>query len=150
MTDEEKTKQAVHDIEVELEETILNFKREGKLLEAQRIEQRTRYDLEMIREVGFSSGIENYSRHLDQRPAGSPPSTLIDYFPSDYLLVIDESHMTVPQLRGMYNGDRMRKTTLVDYGFRLPSALDNRPLEFRRVPDAHGADHLYFRHAGPL
>ncbi len=130
VTDEDKTKQALHDIEVELEETILNFKREGKLLEAQRIEQRTRYDLEMIREVGYSSGIENYSRHLDQRPAGSPPSTLIDYFPSDYLMVIDESHMTVPQLRGMYNGDRMRKTTLVDYGFRLPSALDNRPLSF--------------------
>ncbi len=130
VTDEEKTKQAVHDIEVELEETIHNFRREGKLLEAQRIEQRTRYDLEMIREVGYSSGIENYSRHLDQRPAGSPPSTLIDYFPSDYLLVIDESHMTVPQLRGMYNGDKMRKTTLVDYGFRLPSALDNRPLSF--------------------
>ena len=130
VTDEEKTKQAVHDIEVELEETIHNFKREGKLLEAQRIEQRTRYDLEMIREVGYSSGIENYSRHLDQRPAGSPPSTLIDYFPSDYLMVIDESHMTVPQLRGMYNGDKMRKTTLVDYGFRLPSALDNRPLSF--------------------
>jgi excinuclease ABC subunit B len=130
VTDEEKTKQAIHDIEVELEETILNFRREGKLLEAQRIEQRTRYDLEMIREVGYSSGIENYSRHLDQRPAGSPPSTLIDYFPTDYLMVIDESHMTVPQLRGMYNGDKMRKTTLVDYGFRLPSALDNRPLSF--------------------
>ncbi len=130
VTDEEKTRQAVHDIEVELEETILNFKREGKLLEAQRIEQRTRYDLEMIREVGYSSGIENYSRHLDQRPAGSPPSTLIDYFPSDYLMVIDESHMTVPQLRGMYNGDKMRKMNLVDYGFRLPSALDNRPLSF--------------------
>ncbi|MBL8116115.1 MAG: excinuclease ABC subunit UvrB [Anaerolineae bacterium] len=130
VTDDEKMKQALHDIETELEETLLNFKREGKLLEAQRIEQRTRYDLEMIREVGYSSGIENYSRHLDQRPAGSPPSTLIDYFPSDYLMVIDESHMTVPQLRGMYNGDRMRKTTLVDYGFRLPSALDNRPLSF--------------------
>jgi len=123
VTDEEKTRQALHDIEVELQETILNFKREGKLLEAQRIEQRTRYDLEMIREVGYSAGIENYSRHLDQRPAGSPPSTLIDYFPSDYLMVIDESHMSVPQLRGMYNGDRARKTTLVDYGFRLPSAL---------------------------
>jgi len=130
VTDEEKTRQALHDIEVELQETILNFKREGKLLEAQRIEQRTRYDLEMIREVGYSAGIENYSRHLDQRPAGSPPSTLIDYFPSDYLMVIDESHMSVPQLRGMYNGDRARKTTLVDYGFRLPSALDNRPLSF--------------------
>ncbi len=138
VTDEEKTRQAVHDIEVELEETILNFRREGKLLEAQRIEQRTRYDLEMIREVGYSSGIENYSRHLDQRPAGSPPSTLIDYFPSDYLMVIDESHMTVPQLRGMYNGDKMRKTTLVDYGFRLPSALDNRPLSFEEFQTRMG------------
>ncbi|MEP6986277.1 MAG: excinuclease ABC subunit UvrB [Chloroflexota bacterium] len=138
VTDEDKTKQAVHDIEVELEETILNFRREGKLLEAQRIEQRTRYDLEMIREVGYSSGIENYSRHLDQRPAGSPPSTLIDYFPSDYLMVIDESHMTVPQLRGMYNGDKMRKTTLVDYGFRLPSALDNRPLSFEEFQTRMG------------
>jgi len=138
VTDEEKTKQALHDIEIELEETILNFKREGKLLEAQRIEQRTRYDLEMIREVGYSSGIENYSRHLDQRPAGSPPSTLIDYFPSDYLMVIDESHMTVPQLRGMYNGDRMRKTTLVEYGFRLPSALDNRPLSFEEFQTRMG------------
>ncbi len=138
VTDEEKTKQAIHDIEVELEETIHNFKREGKLLEAQRIEQRTRYDLEMIREVGYSAGIENYSRHLDQRPAGSPPSTLIDYLPSDYLLVIDESHMSVPQLRGMYNGDRMRKTTLVDYGFRLPSALDNRPLSFEEFETRMG------------
>jgi excinuclease ABC subunit B len=130
VTDDDKMKQALHDIEVELEQTIADFKRQGKLLEAQRIEQRTRYDLEMIREVGYSSGIENYSRHLDQRPAGSPPSTLVDYFPSDYLLVIDESHMTIPQLRGMYNGDRQRKTTLIDYGFRLPSALDNRPLSF--------------------
>jgi excinuclease ABC subunit B len=130
VADDDKVRQALHDIEAELEERLAEFRREGKLLEAQRLEQRTRYDLEMIREVGYSSGIENYSRHMDQRPAGSPPSTLIDYLPSDYLLVIDESHMTVPQLRGMYNGDRMRKGTLVDYGFRLPSALDNRPLSF--------------------
>jgi excinuclease ABC subunit B len=123
-------KQAIHDIEKELEERIQQFKGEGKLLEAQRIEQRTRYDLEMLREVGYSSGIENYSRHLDQRAPGSPPWTLVDYFADDYMLVIDESHMTVPQLRGMYNGDRMRKMTLIDYGFRLPSALDNRPLSF--------------------
>jgi len=130
VADEAKMKQAIHDIEKELEDRILFFKREGKLLEAQRIEQRTRYDLEMLREVGYASGIENYSRHLDQRPAGSPPWTLVDYFADDYLLVIDESHMTIPQLRGMYNGDRQRKMTLIDYGFRLPSALDNRPLSF--------------------
>lgn len=138
VADEEKTKQALHDIEVELEETISNFKRDGKLVEAQRIEQRTRYDLEMLREVGFTSGIENYSRHLDQRATGSPPYTLVDYFPDDYLLVIDESHMTVPQIRGMYNGDRMRKSTLIDYGFRLPSALDNRPLSFEEFKTRMG------------
>ena len=130
VTDEEKTRQAMHDIEQELEEQIAYFKREDRLVEAQRLEQRTRYDLEMMREVGYTSGIENYSRHLDQRPAGSPPHTLIDYFPDDYLLVIDESHMTLPQVRGMYNGDRARKQTLVEYGFRLPSAMDNRPLTF--------------------
>jgi excinuclease ABC subunit B len=130
VADDDKVRQALHDIERELEQTIMDYKREGKLVEAQRIEQRTRYDLEMIREVGYCSGIENYSRHLDQRPAGSPPSTLIDYFPSDYLMIIDESHMTIPQVRGMFNGDRQRKSTLIEYGFRLPSALDNRPLNF--------------------
>ena len=130
VADEEKMKQALTDIEKELDERVRFFKAEGKLLEAQRIEQRTHYDLEMLREVGYSSGIENYSRHLDQRPAGSPPWTLVDYFPDDYLLVIDESHMTIPQLRGMFNGDQARKMTLIDYGFRLPSALDNRPLSF--------------------
>ncbi|MBI5669219.1 MAG: excinuclease ABC subunit UvrB [Chloroflexi bacterium] len=130
VTSDEKLKQALHDIEKELEEQVAFFRREGKLLEAQRLEQRTRYDLEMIREVGFCSGIENYSRHLDQRPPGSPPWTLIDYFPDDYLMVIDESHMTIPQVRGMFNGDRQRKVTLVEYGFRLPSAMDNRPLNF--------------------
>src|SRR5690606_36479665 len=102
----------------------------NRLLEAQRLEQRTQYDLEMIREIGYTSGIENYSRHLDQRPPGSPPWTLVDYFPNDYLLVIDESHMTIPQVRGMFGGDRSRKEILVEYGFRLPSALDNRPLSF--------------------
>jgi excinuclease ABC subunit B len=106
------------------------FKSQDKLVEAQRLEQRSRYDIEMLREAGFTSGIENYSRHLEQRPAGSPPHTLLDYFPEDYLLVIDESHMTMPQIRGMYNGDKTRKQTLVDYGFRLPSAMDNRPLRF--------------------
>ncbi len=130
ITDEEKMDAAIADIENELTERIEIFKGNEQLLEAQRIEQRTKYDLEMLREVGYCSGIENYSRHLDQRPQGSPPWTLIDYFPDDYLLIIDESHMTVPQVRGMYNGDRSRKTTLVDYGFRLPSALDNRPLQF--------------------
>ena len=106
------------------------FQEQGKLVEAQRLEQRTRYDIEMMREVGYCSGIENYSRHLQQRPAGSRPWCLLDYFPKDYLLFIDESHMTVPQVRGMFHGDVSRKQTLVDFGFRLPSALDNRPLNY--------------------
>ncbi|MFQ3647674.1 MAG: excinuclease ABC subunit UvrB [Anaerolineae bacterium] len=135
ISDEENIKQAIIDIEKELEERIAYFKQEGKLLEAQRIEQRVRYDLDMLREVGFTSGIENYSRHMEQRPPGSPPFTLLDYMPDDYLLVIDESHMTVPQLRGMYNGDRQRKAVLVDYGFRLPSAMDNRPLKFEEIEE---------------
>ncbi len=130
ITAEEKLKDSIRDIEQELEERIAMFKEQGKLLEAQRIEQRARYDLEMLKEVGYCSGIENYSRHLDQRAPGTPPWTLIDFFPSDYLLVLDESHMTVPQIRGMYNGDRARKETLVEFGFRLPSAMDNRPLKF--------------------
>ncbi len=130
IADEDKTKQAIFDIEKELEMRLAQLRGEGKLLEAQRLEQRSMYDLEMIREVGYCSGIENYSRHLDQRPAGSAPWTLIDYLPSDYLLVIDESHMTVPQIRGMFGGDRSRKESLVDYGFRLPSAMDNRPLNW--------------------
>ena len=130
ITEEEKTELAIHDIQDELEQRIAYYKEREAHLEAQRIEQRTRYDLEMLREVGYCSGIENYSRHLDQRPPGSPPWTLMDYLPEDYLLIIDESHMTIPQIRGMYNGDRSRKQTLVDYGFRLPSALDNRPLQF--------------------
>ncbi len=130
IAEDEKIENAVNDIQTELEERIQHFKETDQLLEAQRIEQRTRYDLEMLREVGYCSGIENYSRHLDQRPSGSPPWTLMDYLPDDFLLIIDESHMTIPQIRGMYNGDRSRKQTLVDYGFRLPSALDNRPLQF--------------------
>jgi excinuclease ABC subunit B len=130
ITDQEKLQQAIRDIEAELAERIAWLKSQEKLLEAQRLEQRTLYDLEMLREVGYCSGIENYSRHMDQRGAGSPPWTLMDYLPNDYLLVLDESHMTVPQVRGMYNGDRSRKETLVEYGFRLPSALDNRPLKF--------------------
>jgi len=138
ITEEEKMKKAIADIEIEVEERIEHFKTNEQLLEAQRIEQRARYDLEMMREVGYCSGIENYSRHLDQRPQGSPPWTLVDYFPDEYLLIIDESHMTVPQIRGMYNGDRSRKTTLVDYGFRLPSALDNRPLQFNEFEERMG------------
>ncbi len=130
ITEEEKLQAAIHDIQEELTSTVQQFKDEGNHLAAQRLEQRTNYDLEMLREVGYSSGIENYSRHLDQRPAGSPPWTLMDYFPPDFLLVIDESHMTIPQIGGMYAGDRSRKETLVEYGFRLPSAIDNRPLSF--------------------
>ena len=130
ITEEEKLQAAIRDIESELKERLSALNREGRLLEAQRLEQRVRYDLEMLRELGYCSGIENYSRHLDQRPPGSPPWTLIDYMPADFLLVVDESHMTIPQVRGMYGGDRSRKGTLVEYGFRLPSALDNRPLNF--------------------
>src|SRR5512134_1377098 len=130
LTAADKLKDAIADIEAELDERLSFFKEQGKHLEAQRIEQRTRYDLEMLKEVGYCSGIENYSRHLDGRAPGTHPWTMIDFLPSDYLLVIDESHMTVPQIAGMYNGDRARKQTLVEYGFRLPSALDNRPLNF--------------------
>ncbi len=138
LAQEDKLKQAIADIEAELEERLRLFKEQGKLLEAQRLEQRTRYDLEMLREVGYCSGIENYSRHLDRRPPGSHPWTLIDFLPSNYLLILDESHMTVPQIRGMYNGDRSRKETLVEYGFRLPSALDNRPLKFQEFEEVMG------------
>ncbi|WP_249726783.1 excinuclease ABC subunit UvrB [Bacillus paralicheniformis] len=130
VTREEKMKKAIINIEEELEERLKALREEGKLLEAQRLEQRTRYDLEMMSEMGFCSGIENYSRHLTLRPAGSTPYTLLDYFPDDFLMVIDESHVTMPQIRGMYNGDQARKQVLVDHGFRLPSALDNRPLRF--------------------
>jgi excinuclease ABC subunit B len=130
ITPEEQMKKAVEGIEEELEERLARLRAEGRLLEAQRLEQRTRYDLEMMQEMGYCSGIENYSRHLDGRQPGQPPSVLLDYFPNDFLLVVDESHQTIPQVRGMYHGDRSRKTTLVDFGFRLPSALDNRPLTF--------------------
>ena len=129
-TSEEKVERALVTIEEELEERLAELKDQDKLLEAQRLEQRTRYDLEMLAEMGFCTGIENYSRHLSGRAPGSKPYTLIDYFPKDFLTIIDESHATIPQIRGMYNGDRARKTTLVDYGFRLPSALDNRPMKF--------------------
>lgn len=130
VTREEKMEKAIKNIEVELEERLEDLRENGKLLEAQRLEQRTRYDLEMMREMGFCSGIENYSRHLTLRPAGSTPYTLLDFFPEDSLIVIDESHVTVPQIRGMFNGDQARKQVLVDHGFRLPSAKDNRPLRF--------------------
>ncbi|MFP3323802.1 excinuclease ABC subunit UvrB [Planococcus sp. SIMBA_160] len=130
VTREDKMVRAIENIETELEERLKEMRAEDKLLEAQRLEQRTRYDLEMMREMGFCSGIENYSRHLTLRPAGAQPYTLIDYFPDDFLLVVDESHVTLPQVRGMFNGDQARKKVLVDHGFRLPSAMDNRPLTF--------------------
>ncbi len=139
LTDADRLKESIKNIETELEERLAYYKSNGKFLEAQRIEQRTRYDLEMLKEVGYCSGIENYSRQLDGRPPGSHPWTMIDFLPSDYLLVIDESHMTVPQIRGMYNGDRARKETLVEYGFRLPSAMDNRPLKFDEFEQVMGA-----------
>ncbi len=130
VTNKEKLEEAIRRIEVELKEQVKKFNDEGKPLEAERILSRTRYDLEMLREIGTCSGVENYSRHLTLRAEGETPATLLDFFPKDFLLVIDESHATVPQIRGMYNGDRARKENLVNYGFRLPSALDNRPLKF--------------------
>ncbi len=130
MVSKESLDRAIKEIEVELEEQVKYFKSEGKLLEAQRIAERTNFDIEMMRETGFCSGIENYSRHLTGLAAGQPPHTLIDYFPDDFIMMIDESHKTVPQIGGMYHGDQSRKSTLVEYGFRLPSAKDNRPLNF--------------------
>lgn len=130
VVDKENIKRAVHDIEEELEERVKEFKRQDKLLEAQRIAERTNFDIEMLKETGFCSGIENYSRHLAGLKPGQPPYTLIDYFPDDFIMMIDESHKTVPQIGGMYHGDQSRKSTLVEYGFRLPSAKDNRPLNF--------------------
>ena len=134
----EKLERALASIEDELQERLAYFRKHGKLLEAQRLEQRTRYDMEMIREIGYCNGIENYSRHLDGRAPGTPPFTLLHYFPDDFLLVLDESHQTVPQLRGMYEGDRSRKESLVEHGFRLPSAFDNRPLTFDEFEQLHG------------
>ncbi len=130
MTNKDKINESIRRIENELKNQIATFKGEGKFLEAERIEQRTKYDLEMIKEMGFCSGIENYSRHISLREEGETPSTLIDFFDKDFLLIVDESHVTLPQVRGMYNGDRSRKSSLVEYGFRLPSSLDNRPLRF--------------------
>jgi len=139
LTNADRLKESIANIESELEERLKYYQDHGKYLESQRIEQRTRYDLEMLKEVGYCSGIENYSRQLDGRAPGSHPWTMIDFLPSDYLLILDESHMTVPQIRGMYNGDRARKETLVEYGFRLPSAMDNRPLKFEEFEQVMGS-----------
>jgi excinuclease ABC subunit B len=147
VTREEKMRVAIKNIEKELEEQLAALKAEDRLLEAQRLEQRTRYDLEMMGEMGFCSGIENYSRHLTLRPAGSTPYTLLDYFPEDFLIVIDESHVTLPQIRGMFNGDQARKKVLVDHGFRLPSAMDNRPLRFEEFEEK--ANQLLYVSATP-
>ncbi len=130
VTPKEKMDKAIQEIYKEMEERVAYFEKEKKLIEAQRIRQRTMYDIEMMQEVGYCSGIENYSRVIENRPVGSPPKTLLDYFPKDFLMFIDESHVTLPQVRAMYNGDRARKTSLVEYGFRLPCAYDNRPLQF--------------------
>ena len=130
VTTKDKMRIAVERIEAELEEQLAKLKAADRLLEAQRLEQRTRYDIEMMQEMGYCSGIENYSRHMSERKAGEAPYTLIDYFPDDFLIMVDESHVTIPQVRAMYNGDRARKESLIEYGFRLPSALDNRPLQF--------------------
>lgn len=130
LTSKDKVENAIENIRTELEERVEYFKNAGKIIEAQRIEQRTNFDIEMIQEIGYCNGIENYSRHMDGRGPGTRPACLFDYFPKDFLLIVDESHVTIPQIRGMYNGDRMRKKTLVEYGFRLPSALDNRPMTF--------------------
>ena len=135
VTSKEKMERAIVTIEKELEERVEYFKSQNKFIEAQRIEERTNFDIEMMKETGFCSGIENYSRHISQRPAGSSPYTLFDYFPDDFLLLIDESHATIPQVRAMYNGDRARKESLVNYGFRLPSAFDNRPLTFKEFEE---------------
>lgn len=144
---QEKINEACKNIEAELEERIRYFKSEDKLLEAQRISERTNFDIEMLRETGFCSGIENYSRHLSGLPEGAMPYTLMDFFGDDFLIIVDESHMTIPQIGAMYTGDRSRKTTLVDYGFRLPSALDNRPLRFEEF-ESH-IDQMMFVSATP-
>ena len=135
VTSKEKMERAIKTIEQEMEERVQYFKSENKLIEAQRIQERTNFDIEMMKETGFCQGIENYSRHISGREPGSPPFTLFDYFPKDFLLLIDESHATIPQVRAMYNGDRARKESLVKYGFRLPSAFDNRPLTFKEFEE---------------
>ncbi|HOJ56962.1 MAG TPA: excinuclease ABC subunit UvrB, partial [Bacillota bacterium] len=147
ITNEERMKRAIAGIEEELEERLAFLRGRGKLLEAQRLEQRTRYDLEMLREVGYCQGIENYARHLTGRQPGDPPATLLDYFPPDFLIIIDESHVTIPQLHAMHAGDRSRKESLVEYGFRLPSAFDNRPLTFDEF--IHRVNQVIFASATP-
>ncbi len=147
VTDREKMQKAIYNIEIELAERLEEFRKAEKYLEAQRLEQRTKFDIEMMKEIGYCSGIENYSRHMDGRESGSRPFNLFDYFPDDFLLVIDESHVTLPQIRGMYNGDRSRKGTLVEYGFRLPSALDNRPMKYEEFMEM--LDQVIFVSATP-
>ncbi len=142
ITSEEKLADAIVDIERELQQRVAQFQAEGRLVEAQRLEQRTRYDLEMLQETGYCSGVENYSRHLSRRQPGEQPWTLLDYFPSDFLMMVDESHISLPQVRGMFGGDHSRKTTLIDYGFRLPSAADNRPLTFQEF-ESHIGQAIY-------
>ena len=157
VTTKDQVNKAIVSIEEELRERLKYFWSQEKYVEAQRLEQRTKFDLEMMREIGYCSGIENYSRHMDGRPPGSRPSCLFDYFPKDYLLIVDESHVTIPQIRGMYNGDRSRKEVLVEYGFRLPSAMDNRPLKFEEYDEltnqviyvsATPADYEFMRSSG--
>jgi len=150
VTTKPELSRAMGDIKDELAARLKELRDDGKLLEAQRLEQRTLFDLEMMRELGYCSGVENYSRHLANRPPGSPPSTLLDYFPDDFLLVVDESHVTLPQIRGMYNGDRARKLTLVEHGFRLPSALDNRPLRYEEFMERVGQTVFVSATPGPI
>ncbi len=150
VSNRDQIQKAIYNIEQELEERLKYYRDEEKYLEAQRIEQRTRFDIEMMKEIGYCAGIENYSRHMDGREPGSRPYNLMDYFPEDYLIIIDESHVTIPQLRAMYNGDRKRKETLVEYGFRLPSALDNRPMKFEEFEKLTGTGHFCQRYSGRL
>ena len=142
VTNEQIMERALASIKDEMNIQVKKFEGEGKLLEAQRIKQRTTYDMEMMSEVGYTNGIENYSRHMEGRKAGQPPHTLLDFFPDDFLILIDESHATMPELKAMYNGDRARKQTLIDYGFRLPSALDNRPIKLEEFEKQIGRAHV--------
>jgi excinuclease ABC subunit B len=156
VTPENERDRAIADIKHELKEQLAKFDRKGKLLEAERLKRRTNHDLALIKEIGYCNGIENYSRHFDGRAAGQPPFSLLDYFPHkadgtpDFLTVIDESHVTVPQIGGMYAGDRARKETLVDFGFRLPSAIDNRPLQFEEFEERVGQVSIHLQPPGPM
>ena len=146
----EKMQEGLKKIRTEMEQQVQKFTEEGKLLEAQRIQQRTNYDMEMLQEVGMCKGIENYSAVLSGRAPGSTPTTLLDYFPDDFLLMVDESHVMLPQVRGMFGGDYSRKKTLVEYGFRLPSAFDNRPLKFEEFEAKDSSKDICLRHAGRI